>query len=346
MATVPSSPNGSGPMDHKAIEPEDNESKDAERETEADDVDADDDAVLMTRSVGVTDDATAAAVHIPAPRAEMAEVAVSEGPADELARIEGIGPKIASALIAANIRTFAQLADADEETLTAAVKNGGISFAPSLSTWSQQARLLADGDEEGFLELTERLVAGRVVAAPTTTEDADPIQPPDDLARIEGIGPKIASALIAANIRTYAQLADADTDTLTKAIKAAGIKFAPSLVTWSQQARLLADGEEDRFAELTARLIAGRRPDDDLERIEGIGPKMAAALHATGIRTYRALADSSDVRLRNAITGSGLSFAPSIVTWARQARLLADGDEEGFAELTRRLVAGRDEGRA
>ncbi len=73
---------------------------------------------------------------------------------------------------------------------------------------------------------------------------------------------------------------------------------------------------------------------------------MAAALQAAGIRTYRALADSSDTRLRNAISGSGLKFAPSIVTWARQARLLADGDEEGFADLTRRLVAGRDEGRA
>jgi hypothetical protein len=33
------------------------------------------------------------------------------------------------------------------------------------------------------------------------------------------------------------------------------------------------------------------------------------------------------------------------VTWARQARLLADGDEEGFADLRRRLVAGRDTGR-
>ena len=97
---------------------------------------------------------------------------------------------------------------------------------------------------------------------------------------------------------------------------------------------------------LTARLIAGRRPDDDLERIEGVDPTMSAALHAAGIRTYRALADSSDVRLRNAVTSSGQAFTPSIVTWSRQARLLADGDEEGFADLTNRLVADRDEERA
>lgn len=276
--------------------------------------------------------------------AESSVVPTEEG-GDDLVRIEGIGPKIAAALAAAGIRTYRQLADADDSTLTAAIQAGGIRFAPSLVTWAEQARLLADGDESAFLALTDRLIAGRDVSKTAKGDDVPP-PPPDDLARIEGIGPKIASALVAAGIRTFQQLADANDETLAAAIKEAGISFAPSLVTWAEQARLLADGDEDAFAVLTARLIAGRRVDDDLERIEGIGPKMAAALQASGIRTYRALADSSDTRLRNAITGSGLKFAPSIVTWARQARLLADGDEEGFADLTRRLVAGRDEGRA
>jgi predicted flap endonuclease-1-like 5' DNA nuclease len=263
------------------------------------------------------------------------------GPIDDLARIEGIGPKIAAALVAAGIRTYAQLADADEISLTKAINAAGIHFAPSMPTWAQQARLLADGDEAAFIALTDRLIAGREVAAATAASSV-----PDDFARIEGIGPKIAAALVAAGIRTFAQLAAADEDTLTTAINTAGIHFAPSIGTWSEQARLLADGDEERFAELTARLIAGRRPDDDLERIEGIGPKMAAALHTAGIRTYRGLADSDDAKLRAAITAAGLSFAPSVVTWSRQARLLADGDEDGFADLTRRLVAGRDEGRA
>ena len=84
---------------------------------------------------------------------------------------------------------------------------------------------------------------------------------------------------------------------------------------------------------------------DDLERIEGIGPKMAGALLEAGIRTYAQLASADEATLRRAIEAHGMRFAPSIVTWGRQARLLADGDEEGFADLTRRLVAGRDEGR-
>jgi predicted flap endonuclease-1-like 5' DNA nuclease len=84
---------------------------------------------------------------------------------------------------------------------------------------------------------------------------------------------------------------------------------------------------------------------DDLERIEGIGPKMAGALVKSGIRTYAQLATADQGALRQAIESDGLRFAPSLVTWSRQARLLADGDEAGFEDLTRRLVAGRDEGR-
>ncbi|MBB5867846.1 putative flap endonuclease-1-like 5' DNA nuclease [Allocatelliglobosispora scoriae] len=85
---------------------------------------------------------------------------------------------------------------------------------------------------------------------------------------------------------------------------------------------------------------------DDLERIEGIGPKMAGALIKSGICTFAQLAASDEATLRAAIEASKLRFAPSLVTWAQQAQLLADGDEAGFEDLTRRLVAGRDEGRA
>jgi hypothetical protein len=85
---------------------------------------------------------------------------------DELERIEGIGPAMANALRAAGIRTFAALAECDDDTKRAAIKSAGLSFAPSLATWSQQARLLADGDEAAFAALTARLVAGRDAAPP------------------------------------------------------------------------------------------------------------------------------------------------------------------------------------
>jgi predicted flap endonuclease-1-like 5' DNA nuclease len=89
-------------------------------------------------------------------------------------------------------------------------------------------------------------------------------------------------------------------------------------------------------------VAAAAARDDRLERIEGIGPKFAGALRAAGIRTYEQLADAPDDAKRAALEAAGLSFAPSLVTWSAQARLLAEGDETAFAELTERLIAGRD----
>ena len=96
-----------------------------------------------------------------------------DAPEDDLARIEGIGPKIAAALKAAGITTFAALADAERSTLEDALANANLRFAPSIGSWGRQARLLADGDEEGFKELTDWLIAGREpVAKPTASSDA------------------------------------------------------------------------------------------------------------------------------------------------------------------------------
>ena len=92
----------------------------------------------------------------------------------------------------------------------------------------------------------------------------------------------------------------------------------------------------------------GEAPDEsghDLERIEGIGPRIAGALRASGVHTFGALADADVATLQAALEAAGLRFAPSLPTWARQARLLADGDEAGFLALTEQLVAGRDTGR-
>jgi hypothetical protein len=50
--------------------------------------------------------------------------------------------------------------------------------------------------------------------------------------------------------------------------------------------------------------------------------------------------------VRAAIDNAGMRATPRLATWAAQARLLADGDEEGFADLAGRLGARRDEGQA
>jgi predicted flap endonuclease-1-like 5' DNA nuclease len=82
--------------------------------------------------------------------------------------------------------------------------------------------------------------------------------------------------------------------------------------------------------------------DDELERIEGIGPRIAEALRAGGIRTFARVAATDQDELRAALTAAGLRFTPSLRTWATQAGYLARGDEQGFRDYTDHLVAGRE----
>ncbi|MEU4480456.1 hypothetical protein AB0F68_20735 [Micromonospora sp. NPDC023966] len=91
---------------------------------------------------------------------------------------------------------------------------------------------------------TEPVAPVAVPAPRAAVEDVAPAQVdaagPDDFRRIQGIGPKMAAALQAAGIRTYQQLAELDEPVLRETVKAAGLRAAPGLATWSQQAKVLA----------------------------------------------------------------------------------------------------------
>lgn len=81
----------------------------------------------------------------------------------------------------------------------------------------------------------------------------------DDLTKVEGIGPKMSKALIAAGIDTFAKLAQTSEEALREIISAAGMS-SPSLPTWAEQAALAAAGDWDGLAKLQSELVAGRRP--------------------------------------------------------------------------------------
>ncbi len=85
------------------------------------------------------------------------------GEADNLTKIEGIGPKIAELMKAENINTFADLANTDvdklKEILAAA---GGRYKSHDPSTWPQQAKLAAEGNWDELKKLQDELDGGRV----------------------------------------------------------------------------------------------------------------------------------------------------------------------------------------
>jgi hypothetical protein len=79
---------------------------------------------------------------------------------------------------------------------------------------------------------------------------------------------------------------------------------------------------------------------DDLEIIEGIGPKIAAVLQAAGITTFSQLAAADPARLRAILDEGGVRLADPR-SWPEQALLAAAGDMDGLNALQSRLTAGR-----
>jgi F-type H+-transporting ATPase subunit gamma len=81
--------------------------------------------------------------------------------ADDLTVIEGIGKKMAAALVAAGIDTFEKLANTTEADLRAAVQAAGMRFAPTIPSWPKQAGYAAQGDWDGLDQYQKQLIGGR-----------------------------------------------------------------------------------------------------------------------------------------------------------------------------------------
>lgn len=82
-------------------------------------------------------------------------------------------------------------------------------------------------------------------------------------------------------------------------------------------------------------------PPDDLRRMKGVGPKLAALLGELGITRFRQIADMSDAELAALDARLGpFQGRPARDRWQEQARLLADGDVKGFERLHGKLGDG------
>jgi predicted flap endonuclease-1-like 5' DNA nuclease len=252
--------------------------------------------------------AKAAALAAGGDDAEKTVVEVVAEPADDLRRIEGVGAKIAAALAAAGYTTFAKIAAASEDELREAVAGQGIKFAPAASSWADQAQYLVDGDTAGFEEYQDYLVGGQERRA-KFNEDVDYT----DVDEVEG--------------------AEAKADALAEDEAAAA---AAEQAAEAEQAA--AEPEV-----VSAEVAPEPEPEpQDLQRIEGIGPKIEAALKTAGYTTYAKVAGASEDELRTALTASGIKFAPAATSWADQAQYLVDGDEDGLREYQDYLIGGQD----
>lgn len=113
-----------------------------------------------------------AAAKAAAPKAEAKPVApkaakaaapkAAPAVADDLTKIEGVGPKIADLLKAAGIVTFADLSAAKAATVKGILETAGKRFQMhDPSSWAEQAKLASKGEWEKLAKLQETLKGGK-----------------------------------------------------------------------------------------------------------------------------------------------------------------------------------------
>ncbi len=121
-------------------------------------------------------------------------------------------------------------------------------------TWEHPEILLPE------IETAPPVKVAPAAATESSRSKPAPQESAERLERIEGIGPKVASLLNQAGIRTFAQLAEAEVDRLSQILQENRLNFInPS--TWPKQARLAADGHWQELETFQNELKGGRRRD-------------------------------------------------------------------------------------
>jgi predicted flap endonuclease-1-like 5' DNA nuclease len=220
---------------------------------------------LLDRFVGRTEVQEVPAATVAAPLAVPAAPRV-----DDLAIIEGIGPKIAQLLRRGGIDSFEKLARADVSSLWAILDKGGPRFRlANPGTWPAQALYCVRGDWEGLKRYQDELYAGVQLLADVPAEvEIDVagakaagfhLEGPDDLEIVEGIGPKIAQLLRQHGVTTFVQLASASPAEISAILEKGGPNFRiANPGTWPEQASYCVRNDWAGLRELQDRLTAGR----------------------------------------------------------------------------------------
>ena len=108
--------------------------------------------------------------------------------------------------------------------------------------------------QKGGMEVTEENLA--LMAQLAELKSA---AEPDDLTRIEGIGPKIQELIYAARIFTFVALSKTSVERLKEILDGGGERFQMhDPKTWPEQAQLAADGQWEKLDELQDLLRGGR----------------------------------------------------------------------------------------
>ena len=159
--------------------------------------------------------------------------------------------------------------EADNKTTEAPKKESAVKPEPKVEKTEVKEEVKEEVKTEPVVEEKAKPPVVEAVSAEEGTEELE-IEveevveevsvKPDDLKKIEGIGPKISELLQNAGINTFAQLADAKIERLKEILEAAGSRYKMhDPTTWPQQSALAAKGNWDELKVLQDELQGGKK---------------------------------------------------------------------------------------
>ncbi len=177
---------------------------------------------------------------------------------DDLTQLPGIGPKFAKALTAGGLGTYSALAAANEPQIRRTLHDADMTPPASIGSWPTEADFAARGDWAGLMKYIQKNQSKSKSKtskkqAKTAKSEAAPKGKPDDLTKINGVGPRIESILNDGGVSTYDQLASTSSDELRRIMAGAGALPPASLSKWATQAKFAAKNDWQGLAAYNAR---------------------------------------------------------------------------------------------
>ena len=232
--------------------------------------------------------------------------------ANDLEIIEGIGPKIAELFYASNVTTFSQLAVMTPEQIKPMLDRAGPNFQmANPQTWPDQADLASRNRWSALASLQKILDKGVQVSDEELAKAKE-----IDLREKQGWRYQLANS--------EKQVADLQKLIAGREAEIVQLKRGPAI-------------------DLSAARATGfnLKSADDLEIIEGIGPKIAELFFQSGVTTFKQLADMTPAQIQPMLDKAGANFRmANPETWPEQADLAARNRWVTLKSLQQVLNAG------
>ena len=222
--------------------------------------------------------------------------------------VEGIGPEIEKLLKEAGIKDWDALADTQPEQLVGILKNGGSRFQMhNPESWPKQAEMASSGNWDGLINYQKILDGGSQQKGDFDTPT------------------KLEQLVLQSQGKATGSGRDANTQ------KENGHDSKPA----SQ-----AGAETPVVSKLPYGNIFEQ---DNLQIIEGVGPKIESLLKDAGIHSWEALAETNQQSLTSILEKAGSRYRMhDPKSWPEQARLAHNDDWEGLVNYQKFLDGGSE----